>query len=315
MASNSTAYGMALRNFVTYPDLPNPSHLIEQAIWIEELGFESVWVWDHILLGVDPHFPIIDALSLLTAVAARTKQVKLGTGVLILPLRNPVLLAKQLASIDLISNGRLLPGLASGWYKREFDACGVDFHRRGKIMDESLEILERLWTEEKTTAEYLPYNLRSAVMYPKPAQQPRPPILIGGYAERVLRRVATKSDGWLTYCYTASSYAEDKARILAFAEKAGRDPSALSFTNQLPIAIGPREKIQRPMKEWLETEWDFASWSQSTADSAIIGTVEECAEQIQAHLDEGLDRLVFKPYRYQDDQVEAIATQLIPMLT
>ena len=247
--------------------------------------------------------------------AARTNQVKLGTGVLILPLRNPVLLAKQLASIDLISNGRLLPGLASGWYKREFDACGVDFHRRGKIMDESLEILERLWKEEKTTAEYLPYNLRSAVMYPKPAQQPRPPILIGGYAERVLRRVATKSDGWLTYCYTASSYAEDKARILAFAEKAGRDPSALSFTNQLPIAIGPREKIQRPMKEWLETEWDFASWSQSTADSAIIGTVEECAEQIQAHLDEGLDRLVFMPYRYQDDQVEAIATQLIPMLT
>ncbi|HIG14780.1 MAG TPA: TIGR03619 family F420-dependent LLM class oxidoreductase [Gammaproteobacteria bacterium] len=315
MASDSTAYGMALRNFVTYPDLPDPNDLIKQAVWIEELGFESVWVWDHILLGVEPHFPIIDALSLLTAVAARTNQVKLGTGILILPLRNPVLLAKQLASIDLISNGRLLPGLASGWYKREFDACGVDFHRRGKIMDESLEILERLWTEEKTTAEYSPYNLRSAVMYPKPAQQPRPPILIGGYAERVLRRVASKSDGWLTYCYTAASYAGDKKRILAFAEEGGRDPSTLSFTNQLPIAIGPRDKIEGPMKEWLDTEWDFAAGSKSTADSAIIGTVEECAEQIQAHLDEGLDRLVFMPYRYQDDQVEAIATQLIPLLT
>jgi alkanesulfonate monooxygenase SsuD/methylene tetrahydromethanopterin reductase-like flavin-dependent oxidoreductase (luciferase family) len=88
----------------------------------------------------------------------------------------------------------------------------------------------------------------------------------------------------------------------------------LSFTNQLPIAIGPREKIEGPMKEWLDTEWDFAAGSKSTADSAIIGTVEECAEQIQAHLDEGLDRMVFMPYRYQDDQVEAIATQLIPLL-
>ena len=105
---------MALRNFVTYPDLPNPSHLIKQAIWIEELGFESVWVWDHILLGVEPQFPIIDSLSLLTALASRTNRTKLGTGVLILTLRNPVFLAKQLASTELIAGGSLLPGLASG---------------------------------------------------------------------------------------------------------------------------------------------------------------------------------------------------------
>ncbi|MEE2803754.1 MAG: TIGR03619 family F420-dependent LLM class oxidoreductase [Pseudomonadota bacterium] len=314
MASTPVAYGMALRNFVTYPELPDADRLIEQGVWIETLGFESVWVWDHILLGVEPHFPIIDSLSLLTALASRTNRIKLGTGVLILPLRNPVLLAKQLASIDLIAGGRLLPGLASGWYKREFDACGVDFHKRGKIMDQSLEILERLWTEDKTSAEYPPYNLRSTVMFPKPVQQPRPPILIGGYADRVLKRVATRSDGWLTYCYTAQSYAEDKARILAFAEQAGRDIGTLSFTNQLPIAIGPREKVEGPMMEWLNTEWDFASWSKSTADSAIIGTVEQCAEQLRAHLDKGLDRMVFMPYRYQDDQVEAIATELLPLL-
>ncbi|GIT27219.1 MAG: hypothetical protein CM1200mP41_32630 [Gammaproteobacteria bacterium] len=110
-------------------------------------------------------------------------------------------------------------------------------------------------------------------MYPKPANN-RAPDLDRWLRRRVLRRVATKSDGWLTYCYTASSYAEDKARICLRRKSRSRS-SALSFTNQLPIAIGPREKIQRPMKEWLETEWDFASWSQSTADSAIIGTVEE----------------------------------------
>jgi len=100
MPSNQVAYGMTLRNFVAYPELPNPAGLIEQGEWIEQLGFESVWVWDHILLGVEPHFPIIDSLSLLTAIAARTRTVKLGTGVLILPLRNPVILAKQLSSMD-----------------------------------------------------------------------------------------------------------------------------------------------------------------------------------------------------------------------
>ena len=314
MPSNQVAYGMTLRNFVAYPELPDPAGLIEKGEWIEQLGFESAWVWDHILLGVEPHFPIIDSLSLLTAIAARTRTVKLGTGVLILPLRNPVILAKQLSSMDVISGGRLLLGLASGWYKREFDAVGVDFHQRGKIMDQNLDILERLWTEDKITAEYPPHKLRSAAMFPKPQQQPRPPILIGGYADRVLKRVATRSDGWLTYCYTATSYAEDKARILQFAEEAGRDPTALSFTNQLPIGIGPREKIEGPMMEWLNTEWDFASWSKSTADSAIIGTVAECAEQLRAHFEKGLDRLVFMPYRYQDEQVEAIAKELIPLL-
>ena len=314
MPSNRVVYGMALRNFVAYPELPDPDSLIEQGVWIEQLGFESAWVWDHILLGVEPHFPIIDSLSLLTALAVKTSTIKLGTGVLILPLRNPVILAKQLSSMDVISGGRLLLGLASGWYKREFDAVGVDFHQRGKIMDQSLDILEHLWTEDQTTAEYPPHNLRSAVMFPKPEQQPGPPILIGGYADRVLKRVATRSDGWLTYCYTATSYAEDKARIIQLAEDAGRDPATLSFTNQLPIAIGPREEIEGPMMEWLDTEWDFASWSKSTAKSAIIGTLDECAEQLRAHFEKGLDRLVFMPYRYQDDQVEMIAKELIPLL-
>ena len=310
----SKIIGIAMQNFTAAPKTPDATALIDYGIRVEELGYESIWVWDHILLGVEPYFPILDSLSILTAVAARTERIRLGTGVLVLPARNPVVLAKQLSSIDQISKGRLTLGLASGWYKREFDAVGVDFHQRGKIMDQSLEILERLWTEDKTSAEYPPYNLRSTVMFPKPVQQPRPPILIGGYADRVLKRVATRSDGWLTYCYTAQSYAEDKARILAFAEQAGRDIGTLSFTNQLPIAIGPREKVQGPMMEWLNTEWDFASWSKSTADSAIIGTVEQCAEQLRAHLDKGLDRMVFMPYRYQDDQVEAIATELLPLL-
>ncbi len=314
MAKNKTEFGIAMRNFQAFPDLPDAQKLIEYGVRMEELGYESVWVWDHILLGVDPHFPIIDALTLLTAVAARTEKIKLGTGILVLPLRNPLVLAKQLSSMDLISKGRLVLGMASGWYKREFDAVGIDFHKRGKIMDQNLEILQRLWTEDMVTGDYPPHNMRESVMFPKPYQKPRPPILIGGYVDAVLKRAALKGDGWLTYFYTPEGFSEDWAKIRAFAEEGGKDPDTLQSTNQLPIIVGERAKVEADMLEWLNTEWDFASWSKSTPDSAIIGTVDECVEQLKAHLDTGIDRIIFVPYRYQDDQVELIANEIMPKL-
>lgn len=314
MAKNKTEYGIAMRNFQAFPDLPDAQQLIEYGVRMEELGFESVWVWDHILLGVDPHFPIIDALSLLTAVAARTEKIKLGTGILVLPLRNPLVLAKQLSSMDQISKGRLVLGMASGWYKREFDAVGIDFHKRGKIMDQNLEILQRLWTEDMVSGEFPPHNMRESVMFPKPYQKPRPPILIGGYVDAVLKRAALRGDGWLTYFYTPEGFSEDWAKIRTFAEEGGKDPDTLQSTNQLPIIVGERDKVEADMLEWLNTEWDFASWSKSTPDSAIIGTVDECVEQLKEHLDTGIDRIIFVPYRYQDEQVELIANEILPKL-
>jgi alkanesulfonate monooxygenase len=191
---------------------------------------------------------------------------------------------------------------------------GVDFHQRGKIMEQSLEIISRLWTEDKVDGDYPPYKLRGAVLYPKPVQKPRPPILIGGYVDAVLKRAATKGDGWLTYYYTADSFASNWARIRAFAEEAGRNPDELISTNQLPICVGPRSKVEAPMREWLQTDWDYASWSESTAESAIMGTVDECVEQLHRHVATGVDRLIFVPYRYQDEQLEIIAREVIPRL-
>ena len=148
--------------------MPDAKALVEYGVRMEELGFDSLWVWDHILLGVEPNFPIIDSLTLLTAIAARTKKIKLGTGILVLPLRNPVVLAKQLSSMDQLSDGRLLMGMASGWYKREFDAVGVPFEQRGKIMDENLDILKRFWTEDMVKGEFGRITrFPAGVMYPE----------------------------------------------------------------------------------------------------------------------------------------------------
>jgi probable F420-dependent oxidoreductase len=314
VAKRRTQFGIAMRNFTKYPELPSARALIDYGVMVEELGYESLWAWDHVLLGVEPNFPIHEALTILTAVAARTSRIRLGTGVLVLPMRNPVLLAKELATIDHISNGRLILGAGVGWYKREFDSLGVEFTRRGRIMEQSLEIIKRLWTEPRVDGEYMPYNLRGAVLYPKPVQQPHPPILIGGYVDAVLRRVATKGDGWLTYFYTPESFARTFARIRAYASEAGRDPDTLTSTNQLPICVGARAKVEAAMTDWLKTEWDYAAWSESTMDSAIIGTVDECIAQLQAHVDAGLDRIIFVPYRYEREQVEIIAREIIPRL-
>jgi alkanesulfonate monooxygenase len=315
MAGLSNTFGIAMRNFTAFPALPDAQELVEFGVRMEALGFDSLWVWDHILLGVDPHFPIIDSLSLLTAVGARTKRIKLGTGVLILPLRNPVLLAKQLSTMDQLSEGRLLLGLASGWYKREFDSVGVPFEKRGKIMDESLTIMTRLWTEDVVVGDYPPYRMKAAVMFPKPHQRPRPPILIGGYVDRVLKRAGVAGDGWLTYFYTPESFTKSWKKVCDYAAEAGKDPASLLNANQLPIMVGKsRAAVEGPMMEWLTKEWDYAAWSESTKDSAIMGTVDECVAQLQAHLDVGVQKLIFVPYQYRSDQVEVIAKEIIPRL-
>jgi probable F420-dependent oxidoreductase len=315
MAGLSGTFGIAARNFTGYPDMPDARALVDYGVRMEELGFDSLWVWDHILLGVKPNFPIIDSLTTLTAIAARTSRIKLGTGILVLPLRNPVVLAKQLSSMDQLSNGRLLMGMASGWYKREFDAVGVPFDQRGKIMDENLEILTRFWTEDLVSGEWPHHSIPAGVMYPKPVQQPRPPILIGGYVDRVLKRAAVAGDGWLTYFYKPDSFAVAWAKIRGFASEAGKDPDALLNAAQLPIMVGKsRADVEARMMEWLGTEWDYASWSDSTKDSAILGTVDECVVQLREHLAVGVQKIIFVPYRYEAEQIDIIAREIIPRL-
>src|SRR5882672_10371585 len=240
-----TTFGLAIKNFVGPTETPDVDALYAYASRAEALGFESLWAWDHVLLGVEPAFPILDAVGILTAIAARTTRIKLGTGILVLPLRNPTVAAKALGTLDVISGGRLILGAAAGWYAREFDAVGVPFKQRGRLFERNLDILTRLWTEERVTLKQDEFNLREAVM------RPRPPILIGGYVDAVLRRVATKGDGWLTYFYTPESYRRSWENIEAFAREAGRDPSTLTGTNQLAIYVGrSREATEAPMRRW-----------------------------------------------------------------
>lgn len=306
-------FGLAVENFTSAQKTPRIEELLTTVRRAEELGFSSLWVWDHLFLGSRQPFPQLEALTTLAVLASHTTSIELGTGVLVLPIRDPALLAKTAASIQAISGGRLRLGVAAGWYEREFDATGTPFTNRGRIFERNLEICMDLWTKEEVTGSWDDLSFRRVKMLPLPA--PRPQILIGGYVDRVLRRAATLGDGWLTYFYTPEAFAESWAKVRRFAEEAGRDPSQLHSLNQLPICIGPSKEAARARTgPWLASYFDTPEWSSATPDSAICGTPEDCAEQIAAHLDAGVHEICLIPHEYELEQVERCAAEVMPLL-
>ena len=310
-----TQFGLAVRNFVGPREIPDVDEILRYSIRAEELGFESLWVFDHLLLGVDPAFPILEAFQTLAAIAARTNNINLGTGVLVLSLRNPVWAAKTMASLDQISKGRFILGAASGWYSREFDAAGIPFKERGRLFERNLDIILKLWEGKPVSLQVDQLDLRDAVCLPMPYRIPRPPVLIGGYVDKVLRRVAREGDGWLTYAYTPEGFIKSWEKIKGFAREYGRDPDELTATNQVAIYVGPpMEEADKDMRHWLTTEWDFAGWSDSTVEHAVRGTVDECIDQLKGYTSTELDRIIFIPYRYRPEQVDLLAKEIIPRL-
>lgn len=309
----SATFGLAVENFTSAESTPDIGRLLNTARRAEELGFTSLWVWDHLFLGSRQPFPQLEALTTLAVLASHTTTIELGTGVLVLPIRDPALLAKTAATIQEVSGGRLRLGVAAGWYEREFDATGTPFKTRGQVFERNLEICMRLWTEDEVTGTWDDLSFRRVKMLPQP--KPRPQVLIGGYVDRVLKRAATLGDGWLTYFYTAEGFRESWRKVLQFAEEAGRDPGELRSLNQLPICIdSSREKAQARTGPWLASYFDTPAWSDATPDSAVCGTPEDCAEQLQAHLDAGVQEICLVPHEYDDEQVERFAAEVLPLL-
>lgn len=306
-------YGVAIQNFTSASTSPDMGQLINYSVRAEQLGFTSLWAWDHLFLGSKQPFPCYEALTTLTTLASHTTEMTLGTGVLVLPTRDPALLAKTAATLHAASGGRLCLGVAAGWYEREFAATGTPFKQRGKRFERNLDICYRLWADDEVTGEWDELSFRRVRMLPKP--RPRPQVLIGGYVDRVLRRVATLGDGWLTYFYTAESFARSWTKIRDFAAEAGRDPGELTNVAQLPLCIDSSfEAADRKVGPFLAEYFDNPEWSDATPDSAIRGTPEQCAEQLAAHIEAGVRHIALVPYRYQFEQLERFAEQVRPLL-
>ena len=177
-----------------------PDVLARRARRAEEAGFESLWVGDHVALPVDapdpPDEPRLELVACLAHLAAHTQRVRLATGVAILPMRHPVLLAKQLASIDVLSRGRLIVGIGVGYVEAELQALGATVAERGARTDEHLAAMRALWDEPSPSFAGAFVSFSGVMQRPRPVQRPHPPIVCGGHSPASLRRAVLSADGW-----------------------------------------------------------------------------------------------------------------------
>src|SRR6266542_3154780 len=221
----------------------DPDTMVRRARLAEEAGFESLWVGDHIALpsglGDPPDQPRIEAVVALAHMAALTSRVRLCFGVIVLPQRQPVLLAKQLASIDVLSKGRLTVGVGVGYLEPELRALGVSLADRGARTDEYLAAMRALWNEPTASFAGRFVSFADVVERPRPVQRPHPPIVIGGHSPAAYRRAIQAGNGWHGFNMSLEQTAEALAGLREAADRHGR-PAELG---ELEITITPSETI------------------------------------------------------------------------
>jgi|TARA_B110000967_G_C18859229_1_gene548973 probable F420-dependent oxidoreductase len=228
-----------------------PEGIIKLAQAVEQIGFDQLDMFDHVVMGYGtatraapmypPQMPIMEAIVMLSFIAAATNRIGLGTEVLVLPQRNPTLTAKQVSTLDTLSGGRVRLGVGVGWQESEYEALGEDFGNRGRRMDEAINLLRRYWSEKSVSANSQFYQFEAIAMEPKPPQGRKLPIWIGGSADATMKRVGELGDGWLaTSQMRDAEVVASKSKILEYVEAAGRDVSAIGF--QMMLDTPPRDE-------------------------------------------------------------------------
>jgi len=213
----------------------------------DEVGVESMWVSEHPVLAdpqetpspMAPGDPILDPVTSLAYLAGRTRSVKLGSGVIVLPFRNPLVLAKELATVDVLSGGRLIFGIGVGYVQQEFEALGVPFDGRGQRTDDYLAAMRAVWTEHHPSYHGDMFSFSGVQANPRPLQRPHPPIVIGGYARPVIRRTVRDADGWYGWGLDLAA----AARYLAALTSAHDEVKRRDGLGPLEITITPPDDV------------------------------------------------------------------------
>lgn len=234
-AVTTPTIGLFLHNAAVQSD---PAVATRVAVRAEELGYDSLWAAEHVVVPrprvapspMEPDEPILDPIVLLAHLAARTSRVLLGTGVIVLPQRNPLVLAKQLASLDVLSGGRLVVGIGAGYLEPELTAIGVPMAERGARTDEYLAAMRALWTSDAPAFSGRHARFSGVDAHPRPVQRPLP-VVVGGRSAAAHRRAARDADGWYGFLHSPESAAGHVAALRRAAAAAGRDrPPHISVT-------------------------------------------------------------------------------------
>ena len=264
-----------------------PDALITVAKRAEDLGFDSFWVLDRILWPVNPREPypigdgslpvkyksVLDPLETLTFAAAHTRRAALGTSVLNLPWYNPVLLARQLTTLDILSGGRLKVGFGVGWSQDEYQAAGAIWQERGTRADELIQALKKIWTTDPVEFQGKYYRIPKSAIGPKPIQKPHPPIYMAAYTPSAMKRVAAEANGWFPVGIPLSGVGPMFEGIKNMAKEAGRDPSAMELIVRANVEIHDRP-IQKDRVDF-------------------NGTLEQIAEDVKTTQKLGAAEIVF----------------------
>lgn len=274
----------------------------------EELNFDSLWLSDRLVSTR----PTIEPMTGLAAIAGRTRRMKFGMSVVVLPFRNPVVLAKEVATIDFLSDGRLLPAFGIGTEDvREYEATGVRKEERAPRTDEAVPLLRRLWSEEHVSHEGRYYHLSDVTITPRPDRRALP-IWFGGRSDAAYRRVGRLGDGWLASSVTPDEYAQGAERIRAHAADAGRRIDEDHYGIIIPICLAETEEaalaLAAPRFLRLRADADPVRLS-------ALGTPDDCAGRIEEYLRAGASKFVLRltcPPESALDQLEAIANEIAP---
>ena len=263
----------------------DPGAIREFAQAAEELGYHHILVYDHVL-GADPdkhpdwggaytmHSAFHEPFVLFGYLAGLTSTINLTTGIIILPQRQTVLVAKQAAAIDVLSNGRMRLGVGLGWNRVEYEALGEDFRTRGRRVEEQVALLRALWTDESVDFSGQYHTVNGAGLNPMPVQRPIP-IWMGGGAEPVLRRVGALADGWLPQFQPDEAGRQQLERMWEFAREAGRDPADIEICTRTNPARTTED-------EWVTA---IAAWKKTGATQLDAVTMGAGLDTPQQHID------------------------------
>ncbi len=275
----------------------------------DRYGYDSIWFSDRVVTERYAPEPMI-AMSL---VAAYSEKMKFGTAVIQLPLRNPVVLAKEMATLDHLSGGRFLPAIGLGQEDpREYEACGVSKEDRGKRCDEAMAVMRRLWSEDFVTHHGEFFTLNEVSITPKPVQQPLMPLWVGGRSKAAARRVGRLADGWLVSAATPQEIREGTDIVFATAAELGREVDDDHIGALLGFYIAPTaEEAAIAGEPYITRARPDAHFTEYSA----LGTPDQVAETLHRYLDAGASKFVARPLCPPDqaiEQLELLGREVLP---
>jgi probable F420-dependent oxidoreductase len=291
-----------------YPDRPvDPAALARFVAAAETRGYDSVWVGEEIF-----HAPALDPLSLLTFAAAHTRRVRLGTAILVTTLRSPVQLAKEIATLDNLSGGRLIVGVGLGPTTKHYPAFGIAPEHRVRRYLEGLAVMRKLWTEDKLefAGEY--WIFHGEHLEPKPIQAPHPPIWFAGRAETALARAARQGQGWIGGKIVLEEFRRHVATLRRLVAEDGRDPDAFGIAKRVYVQLDPdKPRAERRLMEFFGRTYGKP---EEAKQAVIYGNAAECAEKIAEVVAAGCKVPILDPVFDREAQMEALAADVLPSL-